>query len=344
MSLATVAHPQAASLSQLVDGISSRTGSWLVVERLGTVLTHGAGQVPPPEPLTAALLTKTCTPLRRAVSWAGSGGPYLTGCVDAVPVTAVELGGGATAWFLGGPVDEPALPHLAAAARDDLRPITDPIVDELLHPRGLSRAGSAPDAVLVVLTSSHPLAAVSHAALAAIAGTDARVHTEPDAVVVALHDQHDVRPLLDAVRGRHADVVAGVMQVGQNAHDWTVAARVASAAARAATRLGRELGDSDDPAVAAELVIQEAQGAAGALLHVLGQGPLRRLEEHDACTSGQLVTTLRAWCHAGFDAPKSAAALHIHTNTLRYRVRRAAAISGLDLDQPRHLLALQLLL
>lgn len=343
MSLATVAHPQAASLSQLVDGISSRTGSWLVVERFGTVLTHGAGQTSPPAPLTAALLAKTCTPLRKAVSWSGRG-PYLTGCVDAAPVTAVELGDGATAWFVGGPVDEPALPHLAAAARHDVRPVTDPIVDELLHPRGLSRAGMAPDALLVVLTSSHPLAAVSHSALAAIAGTEARVHTEPDAVVVALHDARNVRPLIAAVRSRHADLVAGVAQVGQHAHDWTVAARVAAAAARAATRLGREIGDSDDPAVAAELVVEEAQDAAGALLHVLGQGPLRRLEEHDARMSGELVTTLRAWCRAGFDVPQAAAALHIHTNTLRYRVRRAAAISGLDLDQPRHLLALQLLL
>jgi len=80
------------------------------------------------------------------------------------------------------------------------------------------------------------------------------------------------------------------------------------------------------------------------LVRDLPDAPLRRLQDHDARTSGELVASLRAWCRAGFDVPAAAAALHVHTNTLRYRLKRATEVSGLDVTRPRQLLALQLLL
>jgi DNA-binding PucR family transcriptional regulator len=104
------------------------------------------------------------------------------------------------------------------------------------------------------------------------------------------------------------------------------------------------IGRPADPAVAGEMLVTEAQAAAADLLRELSDSPLRRLEEHDARSGGELVASLRAWCRAGCDVPAAAAALHVHTNTLRYRLKRAMEVSGLDVTRPRQLLALQLVL
>jgi len=114
MSLATVAGA-APSLGDLVDGLACRTGAWVVVERFGAVVAHGAGATACPPPLAEALLHKRSAPLRSAVRWGR--GSALRGTVEGVGVVAVELGEGATAWFVGGAPEESALPLLALAAR-----------------------------------------------------------------------------------------------------------------------------------------------------------------------------------------------------------------------------------
>lgn len=342
MSLAPVAPAPVAQLPDLVDGIAARTGAWVVVESLGAVVTHGAGVADCPVALASTLLGKSTAPLRAAVSWV-RGGCALRGTLDALPVAAVDLGAGATAWFVGGRVEEETVPLLRSAVHD-AAPVTDPLVAELLHPRGPARPGRAPQARLLVLLSQAPVAAVSRAASSALVPGTGRVHAEPDSVVVALPVEQSARDLVSAVRRRCPDVVAGSAVVEAPADDWTAAARLASAAARVARRRDALVADSCEAIVAAELLVDEAQEAALALLGPLRGGPLRRLEEHDARTSGELVATLRAWCAVGGDVATAAAVLHVHTNTLRYRLRRAAEISGLDLDRPRHVLALQLLL
>ncbi|GAB3582440.1 helix-turn-helix domain-containing protein [Amycolatopsis endophytica] len=57
-----------------------------------------------------------------------------------------------------------------------------------------------------------------------------------------------------------------------------------------------------------------------------------------------LATSLLAYLDALGDVRSAAARLHVHPNTLRYRVRRAAAVAGIDLDDPlvRLFAALQL--
>ena len=342
MSVAPIIHAQAVPLSELVDGIALRTGAWVVVERFGTVLTHGAGQTSCPPAVTAALLGKSSAPLREGVRWVRGPGT-LHGAVDDVPVVALELGGGATAWFVGGAPEEGTETLLRGALTDE-GPVTDPFVQELLHPRGPSRAGRAPAATLAVLQSGEPLHLLARTALAAVGGSDARVHTETDVVVVALAVDGDVAKLAALVRDRCADAVVGVARVAPGAADWVAAGRTAAAAARAARRLGRIVGDCDEPDVSAELVVDEAQEAAVSLLQSLTSGPLERLHEHDARSGGSLVATLTAWCAVGCDVNAAARRLHVHTNTLRYRLRRAAEVSGLDLERPRHVLALQLLL
>ncbi|MEG9225312.1 PucR family transcriptional regulator [Aeromicrobium sp. Sec7.5] len=54
-----------------------------------------------------------------------------------------------------------------------------------------------------------------------------------------------------------------------------------------------------------------------------------RLWEHDARHATDFVGTWAVWFAHGMDTARSAAALSIHPNTLRYRLRRAAEISGL---------------
>lgn len=59
---------------------------------------------------------------------------------------------------------------------------------------------------------------------------------------------------------------------------------------------------------------------------------LDRLAEHDA--GGRLGASLLAYLDAFGDVRRASERLHVHPNTLRYRLRRASAVTGLDLDDP----------
>lgn len=71
---------------------------------------------------------------------------------------------------------------------------------------------------------------------------------------------------------------------------------------------------------------------------------LTRLVTEDRQRGTNLCASLLAWLDAFGDAGTAAAALRIHPNTVRYRVRRAAALAGIDLTDPdqRLIAALQL--
>ena len=342
MSVATLGSASP-SLTDLVDGLACRSGAWVVVERFGVVIAHGTGTAACPGPVATSLLAKSTTALRAAVTW-NRGTGRLTGTVGGTSVVAADLGDGVTAWFVGAAPDEGALPLLAAAAQGEERPVTDPVVQELLHPRGPARRGQAPDALLVLIRHEGPAAALSRRTAAVVAGTAARVHTEDGAVLVALAVDADATALLTQVATSCPTAVAGVARVGDDATDWVAAARLAGASARVAADLGMLVADPSDPVVAAELAVTEAQDAVADLVRALPDAPLRKLQDHDRRSSGELVASLTAWCRAAFDVPTAAAVLHVHPNTLRYRIKRATEVSGLDVTRPRQLLALQLLL
>jgi len=71
-------------------------------------------------------------------------------------------------------------------------------------------------------------------------------------------------------------------------------------------------------------------------------GPIALLLEHDERGSGGLIETLEAWLDAFGDVTEAAAALYIHPNTLRYRLRRITELSGLDLTDPEQRFAAML--
>ncbi|HVX69425.1 MAG TPA: helix-turn-helix domain-containing protein [Mycobacteriales bacterium] len=60
--------------------------------------------------------------------------------------------------------------------------------------------------------------------------------------------------------------------------------------------------------------------------------PLTRLRDHDTAQHSNLVETLRAWLTANGETTSTAAALSLHPNSLRYRIKRIQEITGMDLD------------
>jgi hypothetical protein len=70
----------------------------------------------------------------------------------------------------------------------------------------------------------------------------------------------------------------------------------------------------------------------------------RRVLEHDARHGTSYAGLLCAHCSALFDVGRTAAALAVHPNTVRYRLRRAAELFDLDLADPEQVLPLWLAL
>lgn len=71
---------------------------------------------------------------------------------------------------------------------------------------------------------------------------------------------------------------------------------------------------------------------------------LGALAEHDRANSGELLHTLDGYFAALGNLHQAAEMLHIHRNTLIYRLRRIAEISGLSLKRAEDVLALQIAL
>ncbi|MCX5107546.1 helix-turn-helix domain-containing protein [Streptomyces sp. NBC_00378] len=66
----------------------------------------------------------------------------------------------------------------------------------------------------------------------------------------------------------------------------------------------------------------------------LPDGPVIRLLAYDAEHSTALTETLDAWLSTFGDVAAAAAAVHIHPNTFRYRLKRLSVVADIDLDDP----------
>lgn len=80
---------------------------------------------------------------------------------------------------------------------------------------------------------------------------------------------------------------------------------------------------------ALELLLARSPRIATALCRRIFD-PLLRAGE-----SADLVHTLRTLVDCGFDRARTSRALHVHRNTLGYRVNRIEQLAGIDLDRPR---------
>lgn len=116
--------------------------------------------------------------------------------------------------------------------------------------------------------------------------------------------------------------------------------RLASAHAVARERLG-EFDAAPHPATAAGLVLVDtsASGDHRSLLRMLSRptreafatSVLGELEEYDRRHGGDLVTTVEVFLDRGGSWQDAARALHIHPNTLRYRIGRVEELTHRDL-------------
>ena len=75
------------------------------------------------------------------------------------------------------------------------------------------------------------------------------------------------------------------------------------------------------------------------LCYLLGCA-LRRMEKYDLENNMELVPTLHAFLLEERNWVNTAARLHIHRNTLRYRIDRIQELTGLDLENPMQRLSL----
>ncbi|MET8307762.1 helix-turn-helix domain-containing protein [Micromonospora sp. NPDC005173] len=91
----------------------------------------------------------------------------------------------------------------------------------------------------------------------------------------------------------------------------------------------------------AELLVHRVVTAVPTVDLLLG-GPLPDLVAHDRKHGTDYVATVAAWLEQQGDPKKAARQLHVHPNTLRYRMRRLTEVVHIDLESPRTRLALEI--
>ncbi|MEU1973101.1 helix-turn-helix domain-containing protein [Microbacterium sp. NPDC019599] len=147
-------------------------------------------------------------------------------------------------------------------------------------------------------------------------------------------DTHDrttavAQDFLDRVGGRMPAVIA----VGSPAHDVTSIAQSKATADRV-LRVIRHRTSSRRVASIAEVQTESLLLELHDVIAARGEeptGPVTTLIEYDLRHDSHLVESLKAWLDAFGDVSAAASATFVHPNTLRYRLRRASEVSGLDL-------------
>jgi DNA-binding PucR family transcriptional regulator len=137
------------------------------------------------------------------------------------------------------------------------------------------------------------------------------------------------------------NVLAGVGSVARGALDLQASRDGAERAIRVLRtgRSDRRVGCIGD--LGFEAVLTEFGDLLAARSQMFDQ-PLAQLLEYDTQHQANLVPTLRAWLDAFGDINAASQALFVHPNTLRYRLRRVAEVSGIDLGNPDSRLAAML--
>jgi hypothetical protein len=103
-------------------------------------------------------------------------------------------------------------------------------------------------------------------------------------------------------------------------------------------------GETPGPAIRVEQAwhVLTVHRAVAALDTTKLDGPLDTLLQHDLAHGTGYVDTLAAWLAYPGQPQRAARQLHLHTNTLRHRMKRVGELTRLDLSDPRERLALQL--
>jgi hypothetical protein len=136
-----------------------------------------------------------------------------------------------------------------------------------------------------------------------------------------------LRAVVDAARRESLALTA---RAGRKAYQPSDLARSRAEALEADRVVGDGTPVAEHEALWARVTIARAVAA----LPAKALGPLQVLQRHDADHGSDHLVTLAAWLdHPG--APAAAArAIHVHPNTMRYRMHRIADLAGLDLHDP----------
>lgn len=134
--------------------------------------------------------------------------------------------------------------------------------------------------------------------------------------------------------GERIPVVAGIGPVAQ---DVTGLAAARASADRALRVLRTGEGSGRRVARLADVHVEALLLDLGDIVSARGDqpsGPVANLLAYDARHNTNLVDTLRAWLDAFGDAVAAAAAMYVHPNTFRYRLRRLSEVGPIDLRNP----------
>ena len=172
--------------------------------------------------------------------------------------------------------------------------------------------------------------------MAGAAGMDALCAVQGERLVVLLGGVTDPRKAATVIVDLFGDgpVLAG--PVAADLADAAVSARAAVSAYRAAPGWP----DAPRPVLSVELLAERALGGDGhARRQLVDEVYLPLLHAR-----GTLVETLTAWLDGGSSIEGAARALFVHPNTVRYRLRQIADLTGLTPTQPRDAFTLQIAL
>ena len=171
---------------------------------------------------------------------------------------------------------------------------------------------------------------------AGTAGLDALCAVQGERLVVLLGGVADPRQAAGVIVELFG---TGPVVAGPVATDLGGAA-VSARAAVSAYRSAPGWPDAPRPVLSAELLAERALG---------GDGHARRELVDDVYlpllhARGALVETLSTWLDRGSSIEGAARALFVHPNTVRYRLRQVADLTGLTPNQPRDAFTLQIAL
>jgi hypothetical protein len=171
---------------------------------------------------------------------------------------------------------------------------------------------------------------------ASAAGMDALCAVQGERLVVLLGGVDEPRDAAGTIAGLFGEgpVVAG--PVAADLAGSALSARAAVSAYRAAPGWP----DAPRPVLSSELLAERALGGDGhARRQLVDDVYLPLLHARSA-----LVETLAAWLDRGSSIEGAARALFVHPNTVRYRLRQVADLTGLTPGQPRDAFTLQIAL
>jgi hypothetical protein len=193
------------------------------------------------------------------------------------------------------------------------------------------------DALSLHLAASRPgsVAALVGDMIYGIVPVSTRVR-EPERLVASLGTE-----FLRRISSQGSDVIG--VGTASRAGDGLVQSREGADRAVRVLRAGRagdhQVARIEDVLVQAQLLEMAAMARGRGDIVT---GPLARLMDHDRQQGSDLVSTLDAWLKSFGDIATAARTLHVHPNTVRYRLRQVAEIGDFDITDSDSLFSIML--